>query len=326
MSNQLLDILSRTDDAGWLQIVERLQPEIHAVDQRAARIWFAFFPVKLFRALSESANPEEKAKSLLLKGKYRLTDQVDSSAQFLYGHRYWPEVRREVAEYASGGGSSRSLADQILETASKIATRLGVEVAMVTGITAVAFGTLQQVGIDLFKEPAQAGDYGKSWKKSANQIVEDRKKDDSQGILGFLKSVDKTFTVNFREFEPGYTFKVVNMQDVTTAGRQYKGDYHSKDMRCMRGEGPIPVECRTAACGTCWVGVLSPTEKLAPPNDREINKWRYFGYEGFTANEDSPIRLACQLKAHGNVTLVIPPWNGLIGKLDEKEKETGAAA
>jgi hypothetical protein len=70
--------------------------------------------------------------------------------------------------------------------------------------------------------------------------------------------------------------------------------------------------------------VLSDTNKISPPNQREIDRWRYFGYEGFTGDKDSPIRLACQLKASGNVTLVIPPWNGLIGKLDEKEKSAAA--
>lgn len=326
MANQLMEILSGTDDAGWAKVVEELGPAIHAVDRRATRIWFAFFPVKLYRALAASANVEETAKSLILKGSYRLSEQVDRSAQFLYGHCYWPEVKREVAEYAAGGGTGEALAAQIREVASRLAGKLGVEASVLTGIVATAFGTLQQVGLERMSVPAEAGDYGKGWKGSADRIAEDRTKDDSQGIFGFLKSVDKTFTVNFREFEPGYTFKVLNMQDVTTAGRQYRGDYHSKDGRCMPGEGPIPVECRTAACGTCWVGVLSPTGKLAPPNDREINKWRYFGYEGFTGDQDSPIRLACQLKAYGNVTLVIPPWNGMSGKLDEKAKEKGAGA
>jgi ferredoxin len=108
------------------------------------------------------------------------------------------------------------------------------------------------------------------------------------------------------------------------AGRGFKGDHTAQDSRAMPGEGPIPVECRSASCGSCWVGVLSDTGKISPPNEREIGRWRYFGYEGFTGDKDSPIRLACQLKASGNVTLVIPPWNGQIGKLDEKEKSAAA--
>jgi ferredoxin len=184
---------------------------------------------------------------------------------------------------------------------------------------------LQQVGAEAFKQPAAAGNYSQRWNKSADQVAADRLKDDSQGLFGFLKSVNKTFTVNIREGAPGQTFKVFNEQDVTTAARQVPASQYAQDVRCKAGEGAIPVECRSAACGACWVGVLSPTDKLTPPNQRERDRWRYFGYEGFTGEPDSPIRLACQLKAKGNVTLVIPPWCGLIGKLDEQTEMAQAA-
>jgi ferredoxin len=294
------------------------------VDQRATNIWFAFFPVKLHQALANSFNPEETAIGLLLKGKYRLTDQVDSSAEFLYGHRYWPEVKREVADYASVASPNQSLVVQIREVARRVAAGVKADESLLVGVTAIAFGTLQQIGLELFKAPAKPGAYGKNWKKSPDQIVADRAKDDNQGLFGFLKTVDKEFTVTFREYEPGGSFKIVHMQDVTMAAARDKRDHHKKDQRCMAGEGPIPVECRTSACGTCWVGVLSPTEKISPPSAREINKWEYFGYEGFTAEQNSPIRLACQIKAYGNVTIVIPPWNGMIGKLDKKDQSAVA--
>jgi ferredoxin len=278
----------------------------------------------LHRALAASSNPEETAKNLLLKGNYRLAEQVDSSAELLYGHRYWPDVKREVADYAATANTNTPPADQILEVARRIAAKVKADESLLAGVTAVAFGTLQQVGLDRFKEPARPGAYGRNWKKSPDRIVADRAKDDNQGVFGFLKTVDKDFTVTFREYEPGCAFKVVNMQDLTMAAAKDKRDHHTREPRCMVGEGPIPVECRTSACGTCWVGVLSPTEKISQPSEREINKWPYFGYEGFTAVQDSPIRLACQIKAHGNVTIVIPPWNGMIGKLDEKDKSAAA--
>jgi ferredoxin len=322
--NAFLSLLAQHDDADWAKIVDELQWAIHPVDQRATRIWFAFFPVKLRRALAASPDPEETAKKLLLKGRYRLTDQIDSSAEFMYGHRYWPEVKRAVAEYAATANSTAPLADQIRELAQKIAASVKADASLLVGITAVAFGALQQAGLELFKQPAQPGRYGKDWNKSADQVVEQRAKDDSQGLMGIFRSVNKTFTVNFREYQPGCSFKVLHLQDVTMAGRSYKGDHAAQDQRAMPGEGPIPVECRSASCGTCWVGVLSNTSKISPPNEREIARWRYFGYEGFTGENDSPIRLACQLKATGNVTLVVPPWNGQIGKLDEKEKSVAA--
>ena len=320
--NAFLSFLYQLDDAAWKKVVDELQPAIHPVDQRATRIWFAFFPVKLHQALALAPDPEETAKKLLLKGKYSLADQVDSSAEFMYGHRYWPEVKRAVAGYAVTASSATPIADQIRDVARNVAQSVKAPESLLVGIVAVAFGALQQVGVDLFRQPAAPGKYGKDWNKSAEKIVEERAKDDSQGIMGIFRSVNKTFTVNFREQTPGCSFKILNQQDVTMAGRSYKGP--APDSRAMPGEGPIPVECRSASCGTCWVGVLSDTAKISPPNQREIDRWRYFGYEGFTGEKDSPIRLACQLRASGNMTLVIPPWNGLIGKLDEKEKSAAA--
>jgi ferredoxin len=322
--NAFLSFLNRHDDAAWKKVIDELQWTIHPVDQRATRIWFAFFPVKLHRALANSPDPAETAKRLLLKGKYSLADQVDSSAEFMYGHRYWPDVKRAVAEHAATANSTATLADQIREVARKVAGDVKASERLMVGIVAVAFGSLQQVGLDLFRQPAASGKYGKDWNKSAEKIVEERAKDDGQGLMGIFRSVNKTFTVNFREQTPGCSFKVLNQQDVTMAGRSYKGDHTAQDSRAMPGEGPIPVECRSASCGTCWVGVLSDSSKIPPPNQRESDRWRYFGYEGFTGDKDSPIRLACQLKASGNVTLVVPPWNGLIGKLDEKEKSAVA--
>lgn len=322
---QFQTYLNQHDDAAWAALIAELQPAIHPVDQKATRIWFAFFPVKLHRALSESADPEATAKKLILKGNYRLVDQVDSSAEFLYGHRYWPQVKAAVAE-AARMETAAPLAAQIRDVARKVAGKISVGESLLVGITAVAFGTLQQVGLELFTQPARQGQYVSRWKKSADEVVADRAKDDGQGLLGFLRTVNKHFSVTYREFESGCSFKLTNMQDVTMAGRQYDRDYHAEDARCMPGEGPIPVECRAASCGTCWVGVLSDTGKISPPNEREINRWRYFGYEGFNGKDESPVRLACQIKAYGNVTLVVPPWNGMIGKLDEKEKSTTAKA
>lgn len=322
--NAFLSFLYQLDDAAWRKVVDELQPAIHHVDRRATRIWFAFFPVKLHQALADSLDPAETAKRLLIKGNHSLADQVDWSAEFMYGHRYWPEVKRAVAGYAMAANSTTPIADQIREVARNVAQNVKASESLLVGIVAVAFGSLQQVGLDLFRHPAAPGKYGKDWNKSAEKVVEERAKDDNQGLMGIFRSVNKTFTVNFREQTPGCSFKILNQQDVTMAGRNYKGDHAAQDSRAMQGEGPIPVECRSASCGTCWVGVLSDTGKISPPTQREIDRWRYFGYEGFTGDNDSPIRLACQLRASGNVTLVIPPWNGLIGKLDEKEKSAAA--
>src|SRR5215510_8258180 len=118
--NAFLSFLYQHDDAAWKKVVNELQWAIHPVDQRATRIWFAFYPVKLHRALANSPDSEETAKRLLLKGRYRLADQVDSSSEFMYGHRYWPAGKRAVTEYAETAKSTIPLADQIREVARKI--------------------------------------------------------------------------------------------------------------------------------------------------------------------------------------------------------------
>jgi hypothetical protein len=59
--------------------------------------------------------------------------------------------------------------------------------------------------------------------------------------------------------------------------------------------------------------VLAGAEKLSPvaPRD-EGQRMRVFGY--LDSDEDRPIiRLACQARALGAVSIVIPPWNGIIG-------------
>ena len=150
-----------------------VQWAIHPVDSRATRIWFAFFPVKLHRALADSPNRRD-GRRLLLKGKYSLADQVDSSAEFMYGHRYWPNVKRAVAEHAVTAISTAPFADQIREVARKVSENVNAPESLLVGIVAVAFGSLQQVGLDFFRRPAAPDKYGKDWNKSAEKVVEER--------------------------------------------------------------------------------------------------------------------------------------------------------
>ena len=106
-------------------------------------------------------------------------------------------------------------------------------------------------------------------------------------MFGFLRTIDKRFTVTFDERNRESKFKIVHTQDLTMAAQLDKRPHHLNDPRCKAGEGPIPVECRTAACGTCWVGVLSDASKVAEPTSREINMMNEtFCYSGFTGTPD----------------------------------------
>ena len=121
--------------------------------------------------------------------------------------------------------------------------------------------------------------------------------------------------MTFDENDPDATFPLINGQEIASAAQNDKREYRSRDPRCIPNEGPIPVECRAASCGTCWVGVLGGAEKLSPVDARdEGRRMKVFGYSTPTATRPL-IRLACQAQAFGAVSIVIPPWNGIFGKL-----------
>ncbi|HET6892134.1 MAG TPA: hypothetical protein VFH31_13610, partial [Pyrinomonadaceae bacterium] len=140
--------LNKHDEEEWLGAVTTLLRSIHEVDKSATQMWFAFYPLRLFKALQEATNPEQLARQLLLQGQYYLKDQIDSSHTFFYGHRYWPQVKRAIADHAATWAQTNdSLADQILEVATRVANELKIDVTLLVGITAVGFMTVQQVGL-----------------------------------------------------------------------------------------------------------------------------------------------------------------------------------
>lgn len=304
--------LNRHDDDAWREIIRALVPDIHEVDRTATEIWFYFFPLALQRALQWSDDPARLARKLLLEGKYQLEEQIDSSHAFLYGHRYWPHVKAAVSELASSTAAPASLdlATLIRELAADVASRLKVDKSLVTGIAAVAFMTLQQVGASAFK--AAPGNTTRVPDQSPEEIVKQRKRDDSQGLFSFLRP-DKIFTITLDERDPAAKFKLINTQHLTTAAANDKREHHLREPRCIPGEGPIPVQCRSASCGTCWIGVLAGAEKLSEVRELEWRRIKEFGY----IDTDDPrplIRLACQAEAYGNVSIVIAPWNGVFGR------------
>jgi len=316
--------LNQHDEEAWSATLVTLLRTIHEVDRNATQIWFAFYPLPLQRALEQSDDREKLVQQLLLQGDYDLKHQVDTSHRFLYGHRFWPQVKQAVEQHADSFNQTAraSLADQVLEMGRSVAQKLKKDESLLVGITAVAFMTVQQAGIAAFKAaPGTIGIDGKHAKKSPEQILRERAKDDSQGLLGFLRTVNKQWTVTFDENDSAAKYRLSEAQDLAWGA----ASDHSRDWRAIdprRGEGPIPVECRSAACGTCWVGVLGGAAKLADVGAREGKKIKEFGYID-TAEPKPLIRLACQAQAYGAVSVVIPPWNGQFGKYlrSLKEKE-----
>jgi ferredoxin len=327
--------LKQHDSAAWQRTVDTLLPDIHDVDRAATQIWFHFFPLELADAIADTPDLAQLVVTLRLEGNFRLADQVDSSHWFLYGHTYWPQVKAVIIERAESlaAPSSLELASVVRDVATDavhrvtdIGRRPAADMSLVLGIAAVGLMTLQQVGLEAFraddvKGPAKAGQYLHPHNKSPEQIVAARKKNDGQGLIGMFRGIRSQFTVTFDERRRDARFTVVNEQHLTTASANDTRDY-SKETRGTV-EGPIPAQCRTASCGTCWVGVLGGSDNLSDVDPHERKRMKEFGY--INSPDPKPvIRLACQAIATGNVTIVIPPWNGFIGKR-KGSRETSAA-
>src|SRR6185295_16057168 len=117
MQTSFEQFLGTQSEEAWAATLTTLLRSIHEVDKNATQIWFAFYPLSLFTALQQADDQAELAKQLLLQGHYELKDQIDSSHTFLYGHRYWPQVKKAVEAFAGAldGNNPAQLSDQILE-------------------------------------------------------------------------------------------------------------------------------------------------------------------------------------------------------------------
>lgn len=305
--------LAQHDDAAWVRAIERIESAIHPVDRTATRIWFHFFPLAL-QQLMERADAADLARQMTLAGRWRLADQIDESHGFLFGHRYWPDAKREVLAYVGGPASpgSLDLGAQIQELAARTARATGAEATEVCGIAAIALRTLQQVGEErLAASPGGVRDPGRFGGRSADQVLAMRMPRERGRLLQWLTGPTRRSMVITDERNPAAAFPLIHSQHLTTAAALDIRDYRQADPRCS--EGPIPVHCRACSCGTCWVGVLSGGETLSPMDERERAKLGECGIRSDLSTP--PIRLACMAQAEGPVSLVIPPWNGLLGRV-----------
>ncbi len=312
-SNRLENYLQTFGESEWQAAIDSLIPSIHEVDRNSTRIWVRFYPLSLVRHLSESSDKDEAQRSLAMQGDFGLNNKIDTSHSFLYGHRYWKAVKAAVeAESQVFENDSIELAEEIKQVAEMIAQKVKSDTSLLIGITAIGFMTLAQVGLaEFMAAPGELEKPAGLLRKSPDTIVARRKKDDSQGLLGFLKTVNKKYSVIHDETN-NERFDIMNEQEIASASAQDRSqNWQANDPRCW--EGPVPVECTSASCGTCWVGVIAGNEKLSEVARRERRAIKVFGYEQ-VEDEKPLIRLACQARALGNVTIVIPPWNAVFGK------------
>ena len=175
-SNPFEQFLQQQDEEAWAGALTTLLRAVHEVDKNATQIWFSFYPLALARALETSADPQKLAAQLLMQGDYQLKDQIDSSHRFLYGHRYWPSVKKaidgRVANFSPAAGAK--LSDEILKVARAVAQQEKVNESLTTGITAVGFMTARQAGLAAFQSAKgeMLLDRGHA-KKSPEQVLRD---------------------------------------------------------------------------------------------------------------------------------------------------------
>ncbi|MFN2515485.1 MAG: hypothetical protein ABR556_04665, partial [Pyrinomonadaceae bacterium] len=209
--------LNQHGEEAWAATLTTLLRSVHDVDKNATQIWFAFYPLSLFHAFQEAEDAETLAQQLLLKGHYFLKDQVDSSHKFLYGHRYWPAVKKAIEAVAANfePSGSTSLSDEILSVAREVSEATGQDQSLLVGITAVGFMTAQQAGLAAFKSAKGEMLLDRKYaRKSPEQVLRDRAKDNSQGLLGFLKTIDKKWTITYDEADESAKYKMNHDQDM----------------------------------------------------------------------------------------------------------------
>jgi ferredoxin len=337
--------LDQYDQHAWTAALAALRPSMHEVDRTATEIWFHFYPLVIARALAPPADRDTVMRALWLQGQPDLRARIDASHAFLYGHRYWPLVVSTIDSFVASGAAPASLelAELVRELAVRVASeasaktnakanasRAGgrgkadgnVDASLTIGITAVGLMTLQQVGPDSFSSAGRLCVGAETLAKTPEQVLAARARQRGQGLLGFLKGGRHDHRVTFDEHDADAWFRIIETQHITTAAAYDTRDYRGKDARCT--EGPIPVQCRSASCGTCWVGVLGGRDQLSPVEPRERQRLREFGY--LDTDDPQPlIRLTCMAQANGPVSIVIPPYNGIFGKYRRKEEQAAAA-
>lgn len=313
-------LLREFTDADWSSTLEALLPDVHDVDRDATRIWSAFFPLALADAYERAVDPNALTRRLRIDGNARLVaGQIDTSHRFLHGHRYWPQVKAAVIARCGATSTSElhdtsSLTAFVRQIIADVVERTGVDAPLVAGITYVGLMTWRQVGPDAFRaNETDAAPNALVSDRAPSSIIARRARDDGQGPLGFLRAA-KRYTVVFDERAADATFPILAGQHLTTASAADTRDYMQGPRRFH--QGPIPAQCHSATCGTCWVGVLGGRTKLDAVDDYEARRLREFGY--IDVRETQPcIRLACQARASGNVTIVIPPWHGFVSRLGD---------
>ena len=274
-------------DNQWPAAIAAILPQV--VEGDALLIWLQLYPLSVFQLAEQETDRADFERYYQLRGRYRLSEIADTSSSFLPGHRHWPAVKAALP--ASPGDDLTTLIRQIA----------GGDPAKLA-IAAVLLMTLRQAGPAFlqsgYQPPAPPPPPG-LWQRLTNRGLKVTMQD-------------------------GKSFPILPGQHITTGAELDKRPYHTTDERCYQGMGPIPVDCRSGSCGTCWVGILEGREQTDPVSDFEHKRMQYFGYWENPFHDpaaDRPlIRLACQTILRGSCRIIIPTWNGVLGSARQSRR------
>ena len=145
--------LDEIDENGWLAELDNLLPSIHEVDWIATQVWFRFYPLALYRYLEHAEDFDTAIQGFTMQGDYELKTQIDKSHRFLYGHRYWPDVKRAITKRAESYADKTFDLSREIESLTESAQQFAkCDKSLLIGITAIGLMTLVQTGLDAFRE------------------------------------------------------------------------------------------------------------------------------------------------------------------------------
>lgn len=305
----LPQVMAEGRQSVWDAAVAEILPEIHPVDRAATEIWFRFWPLKLNDALR--SDKPDVVRELELDGTFRLSEQIDSSVAPFYASKHWPAVKSAALEWAAAGDATSDLASCFRAVAQGAAARCGADAAILLGIGAAAVMILKQAGAEAVAACADQPAKVAEDRRSPEKVLKDRQPR-KQGLATFFKGVARTHSAVWNERDPQSLYTAIHGQNLSDAAAGDANDYRDRDGRCK--DGPLPAQCRSGACGYCWIGVLAGEENLSKMTEFEQRRLWYFGYRPRDEKSgDHPrIRLACQAQCYGDVTFVMPPWNGVL--------------
>lgn len=303
-------------DGQWKTAIAAILPSVHPVDREPLLVWLQMYPLAFAQLAQENSQDEAGFRQhFQVRGRFRLAEQADQSHTFLYSHRYWPAAKQALID--------GSPAEGLEETIRAVAASIAAPAALTLPIAAVALMTLRQAGaafLDTQYVPPAT-------KQSADEALAVRQAGGARTLWQKVTGAGKLRIVMNERRRDGW-FPLVAGQHITTAAELDKRPYHQADERCYEGMGPIPVDCRSGSCGTCWVGILQGRAECEPLSDFERKRLEYFGYAesefwqfAETDRERPLVRLACQTVVRGSCSIVIPPWNGVYGAARRAAKQ-----